>query len=96
MLPLDPSRLSPQLASFHPAFQWAGLATEDPLNFEKRAPFPVLNLLRARRVREYADGESTKRIAGFNEDALVAAGAETLRDEMEAIIRIALKSESYF
>lgn len=43
-----------QLASFHPAFQWADTDFDAPLNFEKRAPFPVINLLRAARVREYA------------------------------------------
>jgi hypothetical protein len=44
-----------QLASFHPSFQWADSEFDDELNFEKRSPFPVINLLRAARVREYAN-----------------------------------------
>jgi hypothetical protein len=79
-----------QLASFHPAFQWAESEFDDPLNFEKRAPFPVINLLRANRVREYASEESTKRIGGYNAQSLGTAGSEKLRQEMEAIITLAL------
>ena len=41
-----------QLAFFHPAFAWAGTEHNEPINFEKRAPFPTINLLRAKRVRE--------------------------------------------
>lgn len=43
-----------QLAFFHPSFGWAGEDEDAPINYEKRAPFPTINLLRARRVREYA------------------------------------------
>ena len=33
-----------QLATFHPLFQWGGTNMDDPLNYEKRAPFPTINL----------------------------------------------------
>ena len=36
-----------QIATFHPVFQFANTELNDPLNFEKRAPFPTINLLRA-------------------------------------------------
>ncbi|MDX1802538.1 MAG: DUF1415 domain-containing protein [Alcanivorax sp.] len=35
-----------QLASFHPAYQFAGTAVNDRGNFTNRAPYPVLHLLR--------------------------------------------------
>jgi len=44
-----------QLAFFHPGFCWADTEPDDAINFEKRAPFPTINLLRAFRIREYAD-----------------------------------------
>lgn len=78
-----------QLAFFHPLFAWAD--SDDfnaPLNFEKRAPFPTINLLRAARVREYADEKKTTKIAGDNVRAL--SSAENIVEEFEDIIRIAL------
>ena len=79
-----------QLASFHPNFQWSDSEFDDALNFEKRAPFPVINLLRAARVREYANSESTKRISGYNVKSLEATGSELLREELENLIKVAL------
>lgn len=35
-----------QLASFHPAYQFAGTGVEDVTNFTNRSPFPTLHLLR--------------------------------------------------
>lgn len=35
-----------QIASFHPRYQFAGTAVDDPGNYTNRAPFPVLHLLR--------------------------------------------------
>ena len=49
-----------QLAFFHPGFQWADAEEHDPLNFEKRAPFPTINLLRAAKIRDYANEQKTK------------------------------------
>ena len=79
-----------QLASFHPNFQWSDSEFDDALNFEKRAPFPVINLLRAARVRDYANSESTKRISGYNVESLQAAGSQLLREELENLIKVAL------
>lgn len=79
-----------QLAFFHPLFAWADHEDfNDPLNFEKRAPFPTVNLLRAARVREYADEQRTSVIAEDNVQALSQAG-EGIVEEFEDIIKIAL------
>jgi len=81
-----------QLAFFHPSFEWDN--TEEfnsPINFEKRAPFPTINLLRAARIRDWANGAKTTRIANSNADVLGRAGGEQLSEEFERIIRLALE-----
>lgn len=35
-----------QIASFHPAYQFAGTASDDITNYTNRAPYPTLHLLR--------------------------------------------------
>lgn len=35
-----------QIASFHPAYQFAGTASDDVTNFTNRSPYPMLHLLR--------------------------------------------------
>ncbi len=35
-----------QIASFHPDYQFAGVATDDVTNHTNRSPFPILHLLR--------------------------------------------------
>lgn len=35
-----------QVASFHPEYQFAGVAADDPANFTNRSPYPMLHLLR--------------------------------------------------
>ena len=48
-----------QLASFHPAYQFAGTAPDDPGNATNRSPYPTLHLLREdsieRAVAAFAD-----------------------------------------
>ncbi|KAI0563248.1 hypothetical protein FGB62_44g138 [Gracilaria domingensis] len=41
------------IASFHPNFCYEGTAKNDALNFEKRSPYPVINILRAEVLDEY-------------------------------------------
>lgn len=80
-----------QLAFFHPQFSWSDSEEyNDPLNFEKRAPFPTINLLRAARVREWASTSKTTKIAKSNAAELSNAGADQLSAEFESIIRLAL------
>jgi len=50
-----------QLASFHPAYRFAGNAPDDPANCTNRSPFPMLHLIRedsiTRVLRHYPDPE---------------------------------------
>lgn len=39
-----------QIASFHPAYQFAGTSTHDVTNFTNRSPYPMLQLLREESV----------------------------------------------
>ena len=79
-----------QIAAFHPAFQYSDTELNDPLNFEKRSPFPTINLLRAAKIREYANEGKTAKIAVNNVESLMAVGGETLLMELQRIINIAL------
>jgi hypothetical protein len=78
-----------QVATFHPNFQWAGTDTQDPLNFEKRAPFPTINILRAAKIKKYANEGRTASIAESNKNKLEEVGFDTLCKEFEKIIRLA-------
>ncbi|MCB0705315.1 MAG: DUF1415 domain-containing protein [Saprospiraceae bacterium] len=35
-----------QLASFHPAYQFAGTDLDDPSNYTNRSPYPIIHILR--------------------------------------------------
>ena len=83
-----------QLATFHPHFQWADLESQHTLNYEKRSPFPTINLLRASRVRDWANEAKTKVIGNNNEQSLADAGEERLAKEFKSIIEIALDYEN--
>jgi hypothetical protein len=51
-----------QIASFHPAYQFAGTAADDITNFTNRSPYPTLHLLRedsiARAVQAFPESEA--------------------------------------
>eukprot|EP01031_Cornospumella_fuschlensis_P023388 gene23388-28380_t len=90
-----------QLAVFHPLWEWAstradGDIKESPLSYEKRSPFPVLNLLRTASVQSVASVNSinsvgsvvsgvTQSISLRNQESLERQGLEKLRKEMEDI-----------
>lgn len=44
-----------QLASFHPDYQFANTAPEDPENLTNRAPYPILHLLREENLEKMID-----------------------------------------
>lgn len=54
-----------QLAFFHPSFMWADTDFDEPLNYEKRAPFPTINLLRAAKIREFTSEVPSLRLLWF-------------------------------
>ena len=60
-----------QVASFHPAYQFAGTAPQDISNYTNRAPYPTLHLLREDSV--------SRAVAAFPEaDSIVDRNIETL------------------
>jgi uncharacterized protein len=44
-----------QLASFHPAYRFAGSADDDPANYTNRSPYPALHLLREASISRAVD-----------------------------------------
>ena len=64
-----------QVASFHPAFQFADTEPEDIGNYTNRAPYPTLHLIReeslSRAVAAYPDAEA---IYGRNIETLEKLG----------------------
>lgn len=61
-----------QIASFHPLYQFAGTAPDDPTNRTNRSPFPMLHLLREASV--------TKAVAAFPEASeIYERNLETMR-----------------
>lgn len=80
-----------QFAFFHPLFSWSGTLFGDAINYEKRAPFPTINLLRAARIRAWADETKTSKIANSNLARLEAVGGAELAEEMERLVRLALQ-----
>ncbi len=67
-----------QVASFHPAYQFEGVAAEDISNATNRAPYPTLHLLREDSV---ARAVAT---VGGNADEIVERNINTLRELGEA------------
>lgn len=41
-----------QVASFHPAYRFAGAAADDPANYTNRSPYPMIHLIREESVEE--------------------------------------------
>lgn len=73
-----------QPAFFHPAWSFEGLPPESAIHFEKRAPLPIINLLRRSDLDDVvrqglANGRIVnKEIAEHNAAALETEGYETL------------------
>ena len=62
-----------QVASFHPAYQFAGTEVDDIENFTNRSPFPTLHLLREESI--------DKAVLAFPEaDAIYEKNVQTLRE----------------
>lgn len=69
-----------QVASFHPAYQFAGTAPDDIGNYSNRSPYPTLHLLRedsvSRAVEAFPEADS---IVDRNLETLDRLGAESWR-----------------
>jgi len=69
-----------QIASFHPAYQYAGNAADDLANYVTRSPYPMLHLLREASVdRAVAAFPDATLIVDKNIETLRALGLEGLR-----------------
>ncbi len=73
-----------QLASFHPAYIFAGTTEADPSNYTNRSPFPMLHLLREdsieRALEHYDDPE------GIPERNIELANSKT-KDTWQALLQ---------
>lgn len=68
------------LACFHPLHQWADTErVDDVINFDKRAPYPIINLLRAEQVDQYVNEGRTQGILERNQHTLQTLGVEKLK-----------------
>lgn len=68
------------LACFHPQHQWGDSeSADDAINFDKRAPYPIINLLRAPEVDKYVEEGKTQRILERNQATLEHLGSEELK-----------------
>ena len=69
-----------QIASFHPAYQFAGSAPDDVENFSNRSPYPMLHLLREASVtRAAATFPEVNEIGNRNMATLRGLGAVGFR-----------------
>ncbi len=68
-----------QIASFHPAYRFAGEGEEDPSHYTNRAPCPVLHLLRQSSItRALATWEAPEEIPERNRAHMRELGKERL------------------
>jgi len=70
-----------QVASFHPAYQFAGTQPDDVSNYTNRSPYPMLHLIREasleQSVANYPDADqipqrNIKRLEGMGRDKVLA------------------------
>jgi uncharacterized protein len=76
-------------ARFHPEHAWADANShDDPVNFDKRAPYPIVNLLRADDVDRYVGEGLTDGILERNSETLASVGSDKLRGLYDALVEI--------
>ena len=71
------------VAPFHPRWEFAAedldIGEENPVNYEKRSPFPTISLVRTKAIIK-AGEEATERIAQHNEQVLNDLGSTVLME----------------
>ncbi len=78
-----------QVASLHPAYQFAGTEPDDAENYTNRSPYPVLHLLRVAGVARAISGyPRPERIPESNIEQMEKLGAGHLRAILDACMRI--------
>ncbi len=64
-----------QIASFHPAYEFSGSASDDTTNNSNRSPYPMLHLLRESSIdAAVASGQSAAAIIERNQQTLTSLG----------------------
>ena len=78
-MPMDPFGDKVTIAPFHPEWFFAveGEGDENPLNYEKKSPFPTVSLVRTSTIIQ-AGEEATRRIGEHNEEILTEYGSQKL------------------
>lgn len=71
------------LACFHPQHEYHDC--EDALNYDKRAPYPVVNLLRAASVDEYVEQGRTQGILERNSRTLMRMGGAAVMHRFQRL-----------
>ncbi len=75
-----------QLASFHPAYQFADTNPEDAENYSNRSPYPMLHLLREASITEAAGNpDELLEIPERNIQTLRALGCDTILAKLKEI-----------
>lgn len=73
------------LACFHPEHEYRD--GKDALNYDKRAPYPVINMLRAARVDEYVEQGRTQGILERNSRTLMRMGSSAVMHKFQRLYR---------
>eukprot|EP00184_Porphyridium_aerugineum_P003229 CAMPEP_0184696610 /NCGR_PEP_ID=MMETSP0313-20130426/3843_1 /TAXON_ID=2792 /ORGANISM="Porphyridium aerugineum, Strain SAG 1380-2" /LENGTH=224 /DNA_ID=CAMNT_0027155267 /DNA_START=27 /DNA_END=701 /DNA_ORIENTATION=- len=73
------------IVPFHPQYQWAETEKDDPINFDRRSPYPMINILRAEDVDYYAEKGMTQDILTNNEKTLTKVGSDKLLELYKSI-----------
>lgn len=66
------------LACFHPEHTWGGESERSPVHFDRRAPYPTINILRAPQVDEAIEEGKTEGILERNQESLHKVGYDRL------------------
>ena len=75
-----------QIATFHPAYQFADTAADDVENYTNRSPYPMLHLLREESISRIADDpDELLKIPERNIETLRAMGKQTILEMLKEI-----------
>jgi hypothetical protein len=73
-----------QLASFHPAYQFAGTKEGDPTNYTNRSPLPLIHIIRTEEVADaIASHPDIDSVPLANKAKMRELGVEQLRAMLE-------------
>ncbi|PXF42085.1 hypothetical protein BWQ96_08191 [Gracilariopsis chorda] len=67
------------IAAFHPMHRYEGMGADSALNFEKRAPYPTINILRTPLLDDYISQGRTMNIPHHNKQVLEKLGSDKLK-----------------